>query len=59
MSTCEELRAQADLVLEDPERIEQLRSKGLEALPYLEQHIESCYEKFYDYVVDAVAKKSI
>ena len=46
-------------VLEDPERIEQLRSKGLEALPYLEQHIESCYEKFYDYVVDAVAKKSI
>lgn len=46
-------------VLDDPERIEQLRSKGLEALPYLEQHIESCYRKFYDYVVDAVAKKSI
>lgn len=46
-------------VLDDPERIEQLRSKGLEALPYLEQHIESCYQKFYDYVVDAVAKKSI
>ena len=46
-------------VLDDSERIEQLRSKGLEALPYLEQHIESCYQKFYDYVVDAVAKKSI
>lgn len=46
-------------VLDDPERIEQLRSKGLEALPYLEQHIESCYRKFYDYIVDAVAKKSI
>ena len=46
-------------VLDDPERIEQLRSKGLEALPYLEQHIESCYQKFYDYIVDAVAKKSI
>ncbi len=46
-------------VLEDPERIERLRSKGLEALPYLEQHIESCYQKFYDFVVEAVANKSI
>ena len=38
-------------VMEDPQRVQEIRQKGLEALPRLHQHIEESYDNFYNYIV--------
>ncbi len=39
-------------VLNDPTRIDQHQSEGLEAIEALNEHIDFCYERFYDFILE-------
>jgi glycosyltransferase involved in cell wall biosynthesis len=39
-------------VLNDPTLIDQHQKEGLEAIPSFNEHIDLCYERFYDFVLE-------